>query len=131
MTFAVSGLSAEARLRLMANKQKMRLPHNASCTDCGEDNRWKLRPPQLGEPSVVRCWQCHAIAIGRRPWEEHHLGGKDTHLPPVPIGANLHYICSRIQNAAWRTRGPHLSGSGAAITIDIATLYVLILLIGP
>lgn len=127
MTWLVQDdLDEPTRFALMLNKQKMRLPYDPSCVDCGETRVWALRPPLVWEDGTVRCWQCHELFLGRRPWQWHHLGGDDTPLPPVPIPQNLHYLLSRIQDATWQKKAP--SGSPAAITIDIAACYVSLLL---
>lgn len=126
MTWRILDLDERARLALMLNKQKMRLPYEPSCVDCGEARLWALRPPLVWEEGTVRCWECHQRSLGKRAWQEHHLGGQDTFLPPVRLPQNLHYLLSLIQQATWQGKVP--SGSAAAIAIDLPVFYVVLLL---
>jgi hypothetical protein len=89
------------------------------CGDCGLGLALVLIPRRTGPV----CYRCDRVRHGRRPSEDHHLGGRPSPLPTVAVEANLHRLLSVAQELFWRRRFE--PGSPKAVRIDLTALVVL------
>ena len=102
---------------LIWNRARMRLPLGASCERCAAWN-----PLVLIESQPSLCYRCELKARGLSGHEDHHIGGRPSPFPPVPIDANLHRILSVFQEV-WRQRSVP-PGHPVAAFLDFVFLVV-------
>jgi len=94
----------------------MSLPLNASCSRCGD-----TEPLHLSRRMKrILCRNCAAAVSGRRDFEEHHLGGRPSPIPTVPITPNLHARLTLLQEF-WKYT--HAPGSVYAVAFDAGALW--------
>jgi hypothetical protein len=58
----------------------------AVCTDCGQDDPQKL----VARSRPKRCHDCYELKHGRKPKQDHHLGGKTNSKATVEVSTNDH-----------------------------------------
>lgn len=64
------------------------------CRSCNEADPFVLTGTH---PDIV-CYQCQAVRDGKKPTEDHHLGGRHNYPFTVPIPANDHRRLNDMQN---------------------------------
>ncbi len=104
-------MTAETRLLLALDRQRMRLPYGAACVECGETCVVALKPSRR----VIRCYQCAV-----RPTEWQHCGGRGEGVPIIEVPANHHRLLTLLQDLYWRDT--HEPGSAYAVAFDRGAL---------
>jgi hypothetical protein len=120
-------LTPEDLLVLAMNRRLMRLPLDPCCAQCGEWRLLALSPPGPGRP--VLCFECLACLQGRPALEVHHLGGRPSPLPTVPVPLNQHAVLTLLQDLWWR--GRQEPGAPYAVGFDLGALVAVRLAWAP